>query len=31
MVGEHTDVILKDWLALGEREIAALREKAVIA
>ena len=31
MVGEHTAAVLKDWLALGERDIVALREAAVIA
>lgn len=31
MLGQHTDVVLRDLLALNEREIAALRSAGVVA
>jgi len=30
MLGEHTDAVLDDWLALDATQVAALREKSVV-
>ena len=30
-LGEHTDVVLGEWLGLGDERIAALRKDGVVA